>query len=325
MAKREQKEHDRGARKKARRVDGAPHLKRETFYALENVRLASRPFKIVGFLLFVLIAANAVAVLATTSPNIYPYVADYVEGFYAFSTVCFFAEYLGRIWVADLAYEDRSPAKARARYVFSIWGLVDLLSFLPSMLSWFMPMTSALRDFVNVMRLVRLIKISRYMRGLRTIGRVLSKRRSEIVASFLVLALLVLIASTVMYEIEHPVQPDKFDTLLSGIYWAVTSVTATGYGDLAPVTPAGRALGSLIMFLSVALVAIPGGIFSAGFVAEFQNVNRPKIKREKDEDADPGEDGEPCEEAYAGTREGSRGETKADARGDGPSTPEKDS
>lgn len=118
------------------------------------------------------------------------------------------------------------------------------------------------------------------MRGLRTIGRVISKHYHEIVASFLVIAMLVVVASVVMYEIEHPAQPDKFNNLLSGIYWAVTTVTSTGYGDLVPITPAGRIVGSVIMFLSVALVAIPGGIFSAGFVAEFQNANLRKIERD---------------------------------------------
>lgn len=143
-----------------------------------------------------------------------------------------------------------------------------------------LPVTPALQNVISVVRLVRLIKISRYMRGLRTIGRVISKHYHEIVASFLVIAMLVVVASVVMYEIEHPAQPDKFNNLLSGIYWAVTTVTSTGYGDLVPITPAGRIVGSVIMFLSVALVAIPGGIFSAGFVAEFQNANLRKIERD---------------------------------------------
>ena len=100
---------------------------------------------------------------------------------------------------------------------------------------------------------------------------------------FLVLALLIVVASVVMYEIEHPAQPDKFNNLLSGIYWAVTTITATGYGDLVPITPWGRIVGSAIMFLSVALVAIPGGIFSAGFVAEFQNASLRRIERDVDD------------------------------------------
>lgn len=182
------------------------------------------------------------------------------------------------------------------------------------MVAWFVPVTAALGQIINVVRLVRLVKISRYMRGLRTIGRVIAKHYHEIVAAFLVIALLVVVSSVVMYEIEHPAQPDKFNNLLSGVYWAVTTVTGTGYGDLVPITPAGRIVGSVIMFLSVALVAIPGGIFSAGFVAEFQNANLRKIERDvRREDAR--QDGRD-EAERAGVGEGAAGEGEAASDGD---------
>ncbi len=262
------------------KVSRAPELKRQTFYALENLRKANWPAKIVGGALFTLILLNAVVVFVSTQPGLDPVAANVIQGFYRFSTVCFCLEYLARIWIADLAYGDCSPAQARVRYIFSPWGIIDLLSFGPNVVAWFFPITPQLQDVISVLRLVRLVKISRYMRGLRTIGRVVSKHYHEIVAAFLVIAMLVVVSSVVMYEIEHPAQPDKFNNLLSGVYWAVTTITGTGYGDLVPITPAGRIVGSVIMFLSVALVAIPGGIFSAGFVAEFQNANLRKIERD---------------------------------------------
>lgn len=261
----------------------ASAFKRQTFYALENVAHAKLPAKIVGAALFVLIVLNAIVVFISAQPGLDPIATRVISVFYTFSTLCFFVEYLARIWIADLAFGDCSRTKARLRYICSPLGIIDLLSFAPNMVAWFVPMTPELRTVVNVVRLVRLVKISRYMRGLRTIGRVLEKRKSEIVASFLVLALLIVVASVVMYEIEHPAQPDKFNNLLSGIYWAVTTITATGYGDLVPITPWGRIVGSAIMFLSVALVAIPGGIFSAGFVAEFQNASLRRIERDVDD------------------------------------------
>lgn len=263
-----------------RRLGDSSTFKRETFYALENLNRANWPAKIVGGALFALILLNAVVVFVSAQPGLDPVAANIIQGFYRLSTVCFFVEYIARIWIADLAYGNCTPARARLRYIFSPWGIIDLLSFGPNMAAWFLPVTPALQNVISVVRLVRLIKISRYMRGLRTIGRVISKHYHEIVASFLVIAMLVVVASVVMYEIEHPAQPDKFNNLLSGIYWAVTTVTSTGYGDLVPITPAGRIVGSVIMFLSVALVAIPGGIFSAGFVAEFQNANLRKIERD---------------------------------------------
>lgn len=255
-------------------------LKRQTFYALEDPKKANPFARFIGRFLFVLIVANAIVVFISSQPGLDPIAANVIAVFYTFSTVCFFMEYVARVWIADLAFGNCTRARARLKYIFSPLGIIDLLSFAPNVIAWFMPMTPAMRTLINVIRLVRIVKISRYMRGLRTIGRVLEKRRHEIVASFLVLALLIVVASVVMYELENPAQPDKFDSLLSGVYWAVTTITATGYGDLVPITPAGRIVGSIIMFLSVALVAIPGGIFSAGFVAEFQNANYRKIERD---------------------------------------------
>ena len=213
-----------------RRLGDSSAFKRETFYALENLNRANWPAKIVGGALFALILLNAVVVFVSAQPGLDPVAANIIQGFYRFSTVCFFVEYIARIWIADLAYGNCTPARARLRYIFSPWGIIDLLSFGPNMAAWFLPVTPALQNVISVVRLVRLIKISRYMRGLRTIGRVISKHYHEIVASFLVIAMLVVVASVVMYEIEHPAQPDKFNNLLSGIYWAVTTVTGTGYG-----------------------------------------------------------------------------------------------
>lgn len=296
QAKKDDSADERGSRKnghakRARRrpaihrdrfkeIKTAPELKRQTFYALENPRRAKLPAKLIGCFLFFLILANAVVIFISAQPGLDAGFVNIVNAFYTFSTACFLIEYIARIWIADLAFGDCTRRVARLKYVFSPLGIIDFLSFAPNVIAWFVPMNPALRTLVNVVRLVRLIKISRYMRGLRAIGRVLQKRRHEIVAAFLVLFLLIIVSSVVMYEIEHPAQPEKFNNLLSGIYWAVTTITATGYGDLVPITPAGRVVGSIIMFLSVALVAIPGGIMSAGFVAEFQNANYRKIERD---------------------------------------------
>lgn len=255
-------------------------FKRQVFYALENPKHAKRPAGIIGGALFLLIVLNAILVFVSAQPGLDPLTASVINGFYRFSTVCFAIEYICRVWIADLAYTDVSPAKARLRYMYSPLGIIDLLSFAPNIVAWFFPVPQALHSAINILRLVRLLKISRYMRGLRTIGRVLKRRRHEITASVLVIVLLIVVASVVMYEIENPAQPTKFNSLFSGIYWAVTTVTGTGYGDLVPITVPGRLVGSIIMFLSVILVAIPGGIFSAGFIAEFQNDKLRRIEQD---------------------------------------------
>lgn len=268
------------SRSKRLRVLKSSELKRQTFYALENTRKGNMAAKIVGVALFVLIVANALVIFLSAQPGLDPISSSVIGVFYRFSTVCFCLEYVARVWIADLAYGDCTRAKARWKYILSPLGIIDLLSFAPSVVSWFVPVTPALISAIGVMRLVRLVKVTRYMRGFRTIGRVLKMHYHEIVAAFLVILLLIVVASVVMYEIEHPVQPDKFSDLLAGIWWAVETVTGTGYGDIVPITPLGRICGSVIMLLALALVAIPGGIFSAGFVAEYQNANLRKIERD---------------------------------------------
>ncbi len=267
------------------RLDDSSTIKRQTFYALENPKRGNIWAKFAGYFLFVLIILNAVVVFFSAQEGLDPISTDILQAFYVFSTLCFFVEYLLRIWIADLAFGNCTHAQARVKYIFSPMGAIDFLSFAPSMVSWFLPVTPTLIHAIGLLRLIRLVKVTRYMRGFRTIGRVFAKHYHEIVAAFLVIFLLIVVASVVMYEVEHAAQPQAFSSLFQGIWWAVETVTGTGYGDIVPITVAGKACGIIIMILSLALVAIPGGIFSAGFVSEFQNANLRKIERDVERNA----------------------------------------
>lgn len=261
-------------------------FKRQTYFALEDVRRGNVVARFVGIALFVLIVANAALVFAETHPGIPAGVSAVFLVFGLASSACFALEYAARVWTADLVHPDLSPAHARVRYVVSPMGIIDLLAFAPGLLVLFVPVSASMLNAARIIRLVRLIKLSRYMRGLRSIARVFRKRRQEIVAAFMVLALLTVTASVLMYEIEHPVQPDKFDSVFTGMYWAMTTITTTGYGDLVPVTAAGRLVGFCTMVLSIGVVAIPAGIFSAGFVSEFRAQDARDRRRARCDGAD---------------------------------------
>lgn len=247
-----------------------PTLKQRVYLALEDP-LAARPLgRALGIALIALIVLNALLVGVTDSDA----TANFSALFFAFgifSTAAFGVEYVCRIWIADLVYSDRTPGRARVRYIFSLMGIIDFLAFVPAIFMYFVPASAALNDAVRIIRLVRLIKISRYMRGLHSIGQVFMKRRQEIVAAFMVLALLAVASSVLMFEAEHDAQPETFDSILTGLYWAMTTMTSTGYGDIVPITPMGRLVGFVTMVLSIGVVAIPAGIFSAGFVEEFRS------------------------------------------------------
>lgn len=244
-------------------------FKRRVYLALEDPLSATKIGKLTGLALVTLIVLNALLV-GTAGVEMTQASKAALAVFGVFSMLVFAGEYACRIWVADMVHPGLPPARARLRYAFSLMGLVDLLSFLPALLMLFLPISSAVNDAVRVVRLVRLIKISRYMRGLRVITRVFAKRRQEIVAAFMVLALLAVASSVLMYQAEHAAQPEVFDSVLTGLYWAVTTMTTTGYGDIVPVTTAGRLIGIATMVVSIGVVAIPAGIFSAGFVEEFR-------------------------------------------------------
>lgn len=245
-------------------------LKRRVYASLEDP-LHARPLgKALGVALIVLIVLNALLVGVPDT-----WMAGQARAslfiFSVLSTIVFGAEYCCRLWIADMIYPDRTPARARLRYAFSLMGIIDFLAFVPALFLYFVPASSAVNDAIRIIRLVRLIKISRYMRGLRSIARVFTKRRREIVAAFIVLALLAVASSVLMFEAEHDAQPETFDSILTGLYWAMTTMTSTGYGDIVPITPMGRLIGFVTMVLSIGVVAIPAGIFSAGFVEEFRS------------------------------------------------------
>ena len=266
------------------RWERASRLKRQIYYALEDVRKAGPTARAVGIGLFALIVLNALLVFAQTQPDVPDALMTAGLAFGLASSVCFGLEYAARLWIADLVRPDATPARARLRYMISPLGIVDALAFAPGLLVLVVPVSPSALNAARIVRLVRLVKLSRYMRGLRSLGRVLEKRRSEIVAAFMVLGLLAITASVLMYEVEHPAQPEKFDSVFTGLYWAMTTITSTGYGDLVPVTAAGRFVGFCTMVLSIGVVAIPAGIFSAGFVAEFRSqddAERDDLQRSK--------------------------------------------
>ncbi|MEG0026973.1 MAG: ion transporter [Raoultibacter sp.] len=259
----------------ARNIDEVPPFKRQVYCAVEDVRQGNIIARVLGISIFVLIVANVASLLFETDKNLSAMAQEGFSLFGIISAVCFAVEYACRIYVADLLYPTLKPARARVRYVFSLMGIIDFLAFFPAVLSWMMPFSMTTLNALRVIRLVRLIKLTRYMKGLRTIERVMSKRKHEIVAALMVLAMLTVTSSVLMYTVENPVQPEAFDSVFTGLYWAMTTITSTGYGDLVPVTAPGRVIGFLTMTLSIAVVAIPAGIFSAGFVAEFQAASPP--------------------------------------------------
>lgn len=116
--------------------------------------------------------------------------------------------------------------------------------------------------------------MNRYTSGLSSIGNVLKKKSDQLVSSIFVVFLLMIISSVIMYYFENPVQPDVFSNAFSGLWWAISTFTIVGYGDIYPLTIAGKIFSAIIALLGIGLVAVPTGIISAGFMENIEDNNK---------------------------------------------------
>ena len=190
-------------------------------------------------------------------------------------TVAFFAaDYCLRLWTAPFSRPNLSPGRATWKYFISFTGLVDLLSFLPYYLPVFFPAGTAVFRLFRVVRIFRLFQINAYYDSLNVITEVISSKRQQLVSSVFIILVLMVASSLAMYSVEHTAQPDVFSNAFSGIWWAVSTLLTVGYGDIYPITTAGKTVGIVLTCLGVGMVAIPTGIISAGFVEQYSRLKR---------------------------------------------------
>jgi voltage-gated potassium channel len=167
-----------------------------------------------------------------------------------FFTLLFTAEYLVRLWCTD------QPL----RYARSFFGVVDLVSVLPTYLSAFLPGTQALLTVraLRLLRIFRVLKLGQYTSEASHLGQALARSRQKITVFLAVVATLVLVLGSLMYLIEGP--ENGFTSIPRSVYWAVVTLTTVGYGDITPHTVSGQVLATVVMILGYGIIAVPTGI-----------------------------------------------------------------
>lgn len=150
-----------------------------------------------------------------------------------------------------------------SQYAISFFGIVDILAILPTYLSLFIADTQSLIVIraLRILRIFRVFKLARYLREAQTLLHALHETREKITVFLVVIATLVLILGAMMYLIEGP--ENGFDSIPTGIYWAIVTITTVGFGDITPKTPIGQALAAMAMILGYCIIIVPTGIFSA--------------------------------------------------------------
>ena len=231
----------------------------------------SRGYDFFGSFVVVLALAASVAATFDGAEERCGALLDTVE----VATSAFFAvDYVLRVWTARCLYPTLTPGKATVRYVSSIGGLIDLVSFLPTFLPVFFPSGMVAFRMFRVVRIFRLFRINAYYDSLHVITEVLRGKRQQLLSSVFIILTLMLASSLCMYSLEHEAQPEVFRNAFSGIWWSVSTLLTVGYGDIYPITTAGKIFGIVITFLGVGMVAIPTGIISAGFVDQYSRIKR---------------------------------------------------
>lgn len=227
---------------------------------------------IVDGVIIVLILINVIfTILDTfdTMPQWYHSLSTRVE---AVLTIAFTLEYILRIWTATLMFPQSSPWRARLKFALRPTSIVDLLSILPFYLPMVLPTDLRVLRLLRLVRLFRLFKVGRYTDAIYIIQEVFHRKKAQLISSMFTILLLIVISSVLMFGLESTAQPAVFENALDGLWWSLATLTSASYGDIYPVTLAGRLLAAVISLLGIGLIAVPTGIISAGFVEVAANV-----------------------------------------------------
>lgn len=243
-------------------------LKHRIYGIIEDDTCDSAAHRLFEGCFIAIVLANALAIILE---SVLVREVAFFKTFEIFSIFVFIVDYGLRLWTADLRYAG--SRKPWLRFMLSPMGMIDLLSVVPFFITLLVPigLDGRILQLFRLSRLVRILKLTRYLDSLKIITRVFRNRWNELMMTAFITFLILLVASTLMYEIEHSVQPDKFPDVISSFWWAVATLTTIGYGDVYPVTGIGKFLSCVISLLGIGLVALPAGILSSSFIDEFRN------------------------------------------------------
>jgi voltage-gated potassium channel len=232
----------------------------------ENRSRASDALRVI---LILAVAGSVFAAAWGTIPGLSPAFDATLHAISQAAFVIFLIEYLARLASAP----GRDPAaravpyEAILHYARSPLGLVDALVVLPQLAS----LTGLLgADWARLGGVLALIKIARYARAIPLVTTVFRNEGRSLLAALNVMLVLLVIAATVMYMLEHDAQPQLFSSIPASLWWAIVTIATVGYGDMTPITIGGRVFAGITMLIGIAMFAVPAGILATGFAAEIR-------------------------------------------------------
>ncbi|MEM6569889.1 MAG: ion transporter [Planctomycetota bacterium] len=228
-------------------------LRSRVHFILEVDRLGDPLSRAVDRALVILIIANVLASILQSVEEIYDAMPLAFTVFEDLSIGVFALEYVLRVWSCVEQERYRDPVRGRLRFAGTPMMLLDLaVLVIPSALD------------LRPLRILRLLRLGRYSPQLRLFARVVAEKRDELFVGLFVAVVMLVACSTAMYHVECDVN-DAFHSIPETMWWGVATLTTVGYGDVYPVTVAGKILGAMVAILGVGLFALPAGILASGF------------------------------------------------------------
>lgn len=240
-------------------------LQRRTLQILNRSQQGDRVSVLCDAFITAVIVLNVIAITLESYAPLHENYEQWFAVFEFFSVVIFSCEYVLRLWSSGARY-PQYPWRGRREYALGFHGIVDILAVAPFYLQAFFPGVDL--RFLRILRLIRLLKLSHYSSALQDLVEAVRSERRSLGATLYILFIALMLSSAFMYYAEGQAQSDKLSSIPHAMYWSVITLTTVGYGDISPVTTAGKIVSALTALLGVSTLAILAGILASSFAAQ---------------------------------------------------------
>jgi voltage-gated potassium channel len=211
--------------------------------------------KVFAFFIQFLIILSVITFSIETLPDLKPQTRVILNSIETFCVIIFTFEYLARIYVAD----------SKPKFIFSFFGIIDLLAILPFYLSFGIDLRSL--RLLRMFRLFRLFKMMRYNKAMKHFAEAMIVAKEQIILFMIITLMLIYFAAVGIYYFENQAQPEHFSSIFDSLWWSIVTLTTVGYGDVYPITVGGRIFTFFILLIGLGIVAIPTGIISSSLTS----------------------------------------------------------
>lgn len=218
---------------------------------------SSKNGRVFAIIIQCLIIISIITFSIETIPDLKPQTKHILESIEVFCIIIFTLEYLLRLFAVE----------NKLKFVFSFFGIIDLLAILPFYLAFGVDLRS-LRA-LRFLRLFSILKMARYNKAIKHFTRAIMYAKEEILLFLFITIILIYLSAVGIYYFENEAQPEVFSSIFDSLWWAVITLTTVGYGDVYPITVGGKVFTFIILLIGLGIVAIPTGIISSSLTKSF--------------------------------------------------------